>query len=705
MQTRVTAVAITSSKEKESNWYQPGCGKTLLGASIAIALASGMNPVLAAEETPATVKRLEAVDVTAQGVSAMDSASSGDISHEQLEARPLLRPGAVLEVVPGLVVTQHSGEGKANQYFLRAFNLDHGTDIATRVDGMPINMPTHGHGQGWTDLNFLIPELVSDVRYKKGPYFADEGDFASAATVRMSLMNKMDPGYAELGVGENGYQRGLVINSNDVSDGKFLYALEAYHNDGPYVHPDDFRKFNGVLRYSRGDNDNGFTITAMAYDGKWNSTDQIPQRAIDQGIISRFDALDPTDGGKSNRQSLSAHWARQSDAGDTQASAYFIKSQLDLYSNFTFFMDDPVNGDQFQQHDDRKVAGADVSHTFYNTMWNTEMAHLFGFQQRVDWINVGLFRTRARTLLSTTGNHDVRESSSGLYYENSAKWNPKFRSIIGLRGDYFDFDVSDLIDNANSGNRSATIFNPKLGLVFGPWAQTTYFFNVAGGYHSNDARGVTRAIDPATPLVRSKSAEVGLRSFAIPNLETQFAVFVLDLNSELVFIGDAGTTEASGATRRVGVEWVNRYHFNPWLSADANIAFSRGRFKEEVGTAPNAGRHIPGSPAIVVDAGLTAQRPDGWFGSLRMRSFGERPLIEDNSAKSAAFTTFDTAIGYERDKRWRVALDVFNILDKEWNDIEYYYESQLQSETSPEADYHIHPGEPRTARLSFRYYL
>jgi len=679
--------------------------KAIFLATAMTAFTTGSKIASAAEEAGVTLKQLDIIDVTAQGVSAMDSASSGDISHEQLGTRPLLRPGAVLEAVPGLVVTQHSGEGKANQYFLRAFNLDHGTDIATRVDGMPINMPTHGHGQGWTDLNFLIPELVRDVRYKKGPYFADEGDFASAATVRMSLLNEVDPGYAELGLGENGYQRGLVINDNALGGGKLLYAVEAYHNDGPYVHPDDYQKFNGVLRYSRGDDNNGYSITAMAYDGQWNSTDQIPQRTIDQGIISRFDALDPTDGGRAYRQSLSAHWAHQSDAGDTQAGAYFIRSNLNLYSNFTFFLEDPVNGDQFQQHDDRKVAGVDLSHTYYNTLWGTEMAHLFGFQQRTDWINVGLFHTAARDILSTTGEHSVREASSALYYENNAKWTETFRSILGVRGDYYDFNVSDHLDAANSADKTATILNPKLGLVFGPWDKTSYFFNMAGGYHSNDARGVTKAVDPATPLVRAKSAEVGLRSFAIPNLETQVAVFMLDLASELVFIGDAGTTEASGATRRVGVEWVNLYHFNPWLTADANFAFSRGRFKEDVGDAPNVGRHIPGSPTVVINAGLTAQRPDGWFGSLRLRSFGERPLLEDNSAKSAAFTTFDTAIGYEKAKSWRVALDVFNLLDKDWNDIEYFYESQLQSESSPQADYHVHPGEPRTFRLSFRYYL
>lgn len=679
---------------------------TIFDRKVLVALTlTAMANAAGADEAAGDVKRLDAVDVTAQGVSAMDSASSGDISQEQIDARPLLRPGAVLETVPGLVVTQHSGEGKANQYFLRAFNLDHGTDIATRVDGMPINMPTHGHGQGWTDLNFLIPELVRDVRYKKGPYFADEGDFASAASVRMSLLNDVEPGYIELGLGENGYQRGLIINDHDARAGTLLYALEAYHNDGPYVHPDDFQKFNGVLRYNKGDDNNGYSITAMAYDAQWNSTDQIPQRAIDQGLISRFDTIDPTDGGRSYRQSLSAHWARQGDTGDSRASAYFIRSSLDLYSNFTYFMDDPVNGDQFQQRDDRKVAGVDLSHTFYGSAWGKEMAHLFGLQQRMDWIDVGLYRTVRRSLLSTTGEHGVRESGSAIYYENNTKWNPSFRSILGVRGDYYRFNVSDRLDAANSGDKTATLLNPKLGLVFGPYAKTTYFFNIAGGYHSNDARGVTRAIEPATPLVRSKSAEIGLRSFAIPKLETQVALFVLDLASELVFVGDAGTTEASGATRRVGVEWVNHYQINPWLSADANFAYSRSRFKKDMGDAPNTGRYIPGSPAIVIDAGLTAQRPDGWFGSLHMRSFGERPLLEDNSVKSAAFTTFDTAIGYEKAKSWRWALDVFNLLDKEWNDIEYFYASRLAGESAPQNDYHIHPGQPRTFRLSFRYYL
>lgn len=680
------------------------------------------NPAFA-EDPSDTVESLETIDVTAQGVSAMDSASSGDVSHEELAARPILRPGAVLEAVPGLVVTQHSGEGKANQYFLRAFNLDHGTDLAVRVDGMPVNMPTHGHGQGYNDLNFLIPELVGDLHYKKGPYFADEGDFATAGTVRMSLMDKVDTS-ATVGYGQDGYKRMLLMGSPKMGSGTLLYAAEYYHNDGPYDYPDKYRKFNGVLRYRQGSDRDYFTITGMAYDGNWNSTDQVAQRAIDSGLIPRFGSLNPTDGGKSSRQSLSVHRVIQNEANEIQLSAYYIRSKLDLYSDFTYFLDDPVNGDQMLQRDRRTVAGVDGSYAWNDNYKDVQFTHLVGIQNRNDWIpDVGRFATVSRQIQNATFDSKVNESNVAVYYENNAQWRPDIRTIIGLREDYFNFDGEDKLIPADSSSRSASIFSPKFGLVMGPWDKTTYFVNVAEGYHSNDARGVTKvpaafadptdpANQPAVPLVRAKSAEAGLRSVLIPQWETEVAVFTLDLASELVFSGDGGTTEVNGATRRTGIEWSNKYHFNNWVTGDLNVAETRGRFKEFVsddlgipGGVDYGGKYIPNSPQDVVNAGITVQNPTGWFGSFWVRHFGSSPLVEDNSKKSPAFTTFDMQVGYQQAKQWEVALDIFNLTDKKWNDITYFYASQLQGESSPVADYHVHPGEPRTLRLSLKYFL
>jgi len=638
---------------------------------------------------------LDTITIVATGVSNMDAASAGDVSQAQIMSQPLLRPAAVLENVPGLIVTQHSGEGKANQYFLRAFNLDHGTDLASEVDDMPVNMPTHAHGQGYSDLNFLIPEFAADLHYKKGPSYADEGDFATAGTVRVGLVNHL-PTSATLGYGEDGYRRALVLGSTPLGAGTLLGAGEVYHNDGPFEVPDDYKRLNGVLRYYAGNERDYWTLTGMAYSGQWNSTDQVPQRSIDEGIIDRFGSLAPSDGGNSSRSSLSFSRVKRTDTDQVQLSAYVIRYQLDLWSTFTYYLKDPTLGDQMLQHDDRVIYGAKGSKTWFSEIIGIPMSNVIGLQTRIDDIrDVGIFPTYQRQIIGTTQNAGVLESNAAVYAENSLQWRPDVRTVVGLREDAFDFDVRDKMLNANgscnlnsdplgcvTGTKRASIFSPKLGIVLGPWAKTTYFINIADGYHSNDARGITRSganpdVSPVTPLTRATSAEVGIFSNAVFDWETSLDVFELKLKSELVFDGDAGVTAPSGATTRTGIEWGNTYHINRWLSAELNAAFTRARFDQnappdDLGCADAAasnpctqsiaivGRYIPNSPTNVIDAGLTAQRESGWFGALRARHFGESPLVEDNSARSPAYTTVDGQIGFRRNK-WLAALDVFNI--------------------------------------------
>lgn len=678
---------------------------------------------------------IEPITIVATGVSNMDAASAGDVTQADLASQPLLRPGAVLENVPGLIVTQHSGEGKANQYFLRAFNLDHGTDLATDVDDMPINMPTHAHGQGYTDLNFLIPELIDDLHFKKGPYYADEGDFATAGAVRMDLIDKV-PDSVTLGYGEDGYRRGLMLGSIDLGAGTLLGAGEVYHNDGPFDHPDDYNRLNGVLRYHQGSATDFFTLTAMAYSGKWNSTDQVPQRAITEGIIDRFGSLNPSDGGMSSRYSLSFNRIRRSDSDQVQVSAYVIRYKLDLWSTFTYYLTDPTYGDQMLQHDDRIVYGFKASKTWFSELWGMPSSTVVGAQARIDDIrDVGIDATYQRQYLFSKQNAGVLESNGAFYAENSTQWLGKLRAVLGLREDEFDFDVKDKMLSAdgscndplgcNTGDVRANIFSPKLGIILGPWARTRYFITLAQGYHSNDARGITRSgqspdAPPVTPLTRANSAELGLASEPLDRWQTTLDVFLLKLRSELVFDGDAGVTEPSGATTRTGIEWGNQFRINSWLHADFNAAFSRARFDHDVppddlgcgDAAPSnpcrqaiaiTGRYIPNSPTNVIGAGLTAQHPSGWFGSLRARHFGTSPLVEDDSAESPPYTTFDLELGYQRPGHWLAALDVFNLSNVAWNDIEYYYVSRLQNEAAPAADYVVHPGIPRTLRAHFQY--
>jgi hypothetical protein len=689
-------------------------------------------------ETTEAELPLDTITVVASGVSNMVAASAGDVSRQEIAAQPLLRPAAILENIPGLIVTQHSGEGKANQYFLRAFNLDHGTDLALEVDDMPVNMPSHAHGQGYSDLNFLMPEVVGDLHYKKGPYYADEGDFATAGTAGIGLVDEVGTS-AALGYGQDGYRRALLMGSSSLAGGVLLGAGEVYHNDGPFDVPDDYNRLNGMLRYYRGYRQDYFTVTAMAYSGRWNSTDQVPQRAIDEGLIDRFGSLNPTDGGISSRYSLSFNRVKRTDDDQTQLSAYVIRYRLDLWSTFTYYLKDPVNGDQMLQHDDRVVYGLKASKSWFGDLFGLPMTNLVGLQTRVDDIrDVGIFHTVERQVIGTTQNAGVLESSGALYAESSIRWFPHFHTTLGLREDGFDFHVRDKMLNGDggcniagdplgcdTGRKGAAIFSPKLGVTLGPWAGTTYFLNFGDGYHSNDARGVTRSGEnphqlPVTPLTRARSAEVGVASRILPKLETRLDIFQLKLRSELVFDGDAGVTSPSGATTRRGVEWGNTYHFSSWLVADFNAAFTQARFDRN--TPPDdlgcgdasptqscaqpvaiVGRHVPNSPTNVIGAGLTAQRDSGWFGAVRARHFGESPLVEDNSARSPPYTTVDAQVGFRADRHWLAALDVFNIANVKWNDIEYYYVTRLKNEASPLPDYVVHPGVPRTLRARFQY--
>jgi outer membrane cobalamin receptor len=633
------------------------------------------------------------------------SASVGMVTQKELAARTVYRPGELLEATPGLIVSQHSGEGKANQFYLRGFNLDHGTDLRTTVDGMVVNQRSHSHGQGWTDLNFLIPELADRMEYKKGPYYAEEGDFSSAGAINIVYQDKLPTGLFNLGVGENGYRRGLVADSPRFANGNLLYALELVHNDGPFVHPDNFRKVNGVLRYSEGGAENGFKITAMAYQGKWNSTDQIPQRAIDSGLISnRFDALDPSDGGESHRYSLSADWRKTTDTSTTRINAYVIDWRLDLFSNFTYFLDDPVNGDQFSQPDRRVTTGFNIDHIWQTPWLGRESESKIGLQLLNDNIHNGLNKTRQRELLAVVRQDHVVESSVGLYFENTTRWSDKFRTIAGLREDYYRFDVNS--DNRlNSGNTSASLASPKLNFIFGPWNTTELYVNVGRGFHSNDARGTTISVDPKTglpvspvpALVKSTGIEAGVRFSPIPGVQSSFSLYRLDFDSELVFVGDAGTTEAGRPSRRVGVEFNNSYKLKNWLSVDADLAFARARYRD----IDPAGQRIPGAVEGVASVALTFDNRGPWFGSLQWRYFGPRPLIEDNSVRSHSTTTLNARIGYKISPTMRVELEGFNLTNRTDSAIDYYYQSRLPGEAAEGVnDVHFHPIESRSFRVN-----
>ncbi len=638
------------------------------------------------------------VEADADAVPNRTSAGEGTVSARQLEERPLLRPAEVLETVPGLIVTQHSGDGKANQYFLRGFSLDHGTDFYTTIEGMPTNLPTHAHGQGYNDLNFLIPELISQITYKKGPYYAGEGDFASTGSARIRYADRVDEGLLSLTGGSFGHRRALNIDSFELEGGTLLYALEYFFNDGPWDHPEGYERFNGVVSYTKESANRRYKISAMGYRGDWDATNHVPVRAIDSGLIGRYGSLDPSDGGTTHRYSLSGEYESRDSRGVTSLNAYVIDYGLDLYSNFTYYLNDPVHGDQFRQKDSRTILGGEAKRTETAAFFGADSIRSYGVQFRHDAIrNVALSNTQNRTFVSHVTSDRVNESAVGAYWQEEIEAADKVRVTLGLRGDTYRFDVESDVNPADSGTVSDSILSPKLGFVFGPWGQTEIFLNGGYGFHSNDARGVTKASDPATPLVRTKGAEIGVQNRSVPGLQTALSLWMMQSDSELVFAGDTGGTEATGPSRRMGIEWANYWTPAPWFILDADAALSRARYRDP---ASAGGKYVPEAIEQVVSVGAAVTDYNGWFGGLRLRYFGSRALNEENTERSKPSTLVNLKAGRRLAKNVDLALDVYNLFNRKTYDIEYFYESRLASEAAGVTDHMVHPGEPRSVRIS-----
>jgi hypothetical protein len=681
-----------------------------IGATIAPQTSENPPPDPAAETAGAgeeeTPQFYESLDVRARGddlIGIANSATEGATGLEDLATRPLLRPAELVETVPGVIATQHSGDGKANQYFLRGFNLDHGTDFSVWVDGMPVNMPSHGHGQGYADLNFLIPELVESVRYRKGPYHAEKGDFSAAGGVDMQLIDALPQPLILLTGGSFDYGRTLLAATRSLGSRRVTAALDLFHNNGPWDRGEDYDGSKALLRLNSGDAARGFSVTAMGYNATWLASDQVPRRAVESGLIGSFGLIDPSDRGASRRYSLSAEIHRGTDSALTHLSGYLLSYGLNLFSNFTYFLDDPESGDQFEQTDDRTVAGFEANRSWTGAWGGLQMENTTGVQVRGDDIDNGLFRTRDTQRLATVRKDQIRLLTGGAYAESLVHWNASVRTRLGLRADFYHADVdSDL--PTNSGGADDVLLSPKLGLALGPWKQTELYLNAGYGFHSNDARGATIRVDPVTgepagrvePLVRARGAEIGLRTTVLRGLQTTVSLFIFHLDSELIFVGDGGSTEASRPSRRKGIEWSNFYRVNDWLNVDFDATVADAEF-----TTPDpAGREIPGAIGQTVAAGITLGEGRKLFGGLRWRYFGDAPLVEDGSVRSSSSSLVNSRLGYAFANGLTLELDVFNLLNRTASDIEYFYTSRLPGESvEGVADIHFHPMERRSARL------
>ena len=709
---------------------------SLVSGNLAILAQSSTNQTAASHSSTNInadqITRLPEVVVTGRQdsmIGVASSATQGTVGAAELQERPILRVGEILETVPGVIITQHAGGGKANQYFLRGFNLDHGTDFAIYEDDMPLNLPSHAHGEGYSDMNTVIPEFVQRLNYEKGPYYADVGNYGSAGAAHLEFYKTLPQDFITVEAGTFGYERGVFGISQKLGSGNLLYGGEAYHDDGPWVHPDDYSKVNGILTYSEGNEANGFSVTGRAYHGKWNSSDQLPENAVP--LVGYFGTLNPTDGGNSGRYSLQAEWHRADENSETKISTYGFYYDLNLFSDFTYFLTDTNRGDQFEQQDRRWVGGLDARHTIFTQWFGRDVENSFGLQARNDWINNGLYQTEDRVrvdkmdsqngdsiLPATTQADRFTDTEIGIYAENKVQWTDKFRSVIALRGDLDYFDVTSLSTPANSGTSATLLPSPKLSLIFGPWNKTEVYAQGGFSFHSNDGRGATQTVEPVsadnpvpgTPvtripgLIQTKGAEIGVRTLVVPHLQSALSLWYLYSDSELQQDGDTGGTVASEQhCDRYGVEWANYYTPIEHLTLDFDLAESSARFTsldaDDVAPGSSGGMRVPEAVGTVISSGITLHDWNGFSASLRLRYFGPRDLTSDGVYRSQATMLLNAEAGYQINKTWRISAELINLLDSRDHDIDYAYVSRVTPGGAPEFHDVFHPVEPFQIRV------
>jgi outer membrane receptor protein involved in Fe transport len=635
-------------------------------------------------------------------VGAADSASEGLVGFDDLTTRPLLRVGELVEVIPGMIATQHSGGGKANQYFLRGMNLDHGTDFSIQFEGMPVNMRTHAHGQGYLDMNFIIPELVQTIEYRKGTYHADVGDFSAAASSKFQTYDRLDRGFLQATWGSQEYFRLVGANSWDVGSGSWLLAAEARFSDGPWENPEDVKLYNLFAKYTTALWGSDAELIGTWYSNEWNATDQIPERSILSGELVRFGFVDPSVGGETHRFNLIG----SVEGKNTTYRAFLSNYGLNLFGNPTYWLNDPVNGDQIEQEDARLIIGGRADSTRDLEVAGRPVIINFGADGRLDAISdVNLFLTESRNRLSTVRTDQVDEFSLGAYAEAQVSWTDRFRSTLGVRVDHFRWDVTARRPE-NSGAGNDTIVNPKVALAYSFSDRWELYLNYGGGFHSNDVRAAELRVDPVTgdsaepfdAVVEATGFETGFRAELSERLNFSATYFSLELDSELVFVGDAGTTEPNDASARTGVEATLFWRPSDRLVFDVAAAKTDARFRD----APAGQDYITDANEVVASFGATLATSAGIVASLRVRHFGDAPLTEDNSVRKDGATLVNLGLTWPL-REFVLGLDVLNLLDTKASDIEYFYESRLFEEPQPVADIHFHPVESREFRLRLRY--
>lgn len=626
------------------------------------------------------------------------SASSGLVGYADFSTRPMQRVGEMVEVVPGMVATQHSGGGKANQYYLRGMNLDHGTDFSAYFEGMPLNLRAHAHGQGYLDLNFLIPEIVRSVRYAKGPYSADRGDFSTAGTTAFEIYDHLDAPFVEVAVGSDNYRRTVGAASWALGDGHVLAAAELMRNDGPWDLASDVEKTNLLVKLTQPIGEAEGRLLLSFYDNEWRSTDQVPQRLVSSGAIDRFGFVDPTIGGESSRLNIVAGI----EADKFSVGAYVSQYKLNLFGNFTYFLEFPLMGDQHEQVDRRDIYGG---HGEYRWVLGDDLTLRIGGDLRYDDIkDANLHLTTARVRRQVVRADEVEWLSVGGFAELEWRITDRLRTTLGLRGDVSDYEVNSRLA-ANSGSDTETHVTPKFSLAFELNDHVELYANWGEGFHTNDVRGRTISVDPLsggalTPIelfVEQAGAEAGIRVEGWHGVASSLTYFWLESDSELLFVGDSGATEPSDGSRRTGLELNFFWNINANWTVDLIGTWVDSKFVD----VPSGQDHIPNAHGQVFGAGITYVEPEGLTASLRLRHFGKAPLVEDDSVSHDDTNVLNAGVSYDFG-RVTVGLDLINVLDSDDDDIAYFFESQLANEAAPVEDVHFHPVGPFSVRASIR---
>ena len=647
---------------------------------------------------------------------AKSAASSVVLNALDFKLRPLNSAQDMLRNVAGLFTAQHAGGGKAEQIFLRGFDCDHGTDVAGFVDGIPVNMPTHGHGQGYLDLHFLLPEVVKNVEVYKGTYFAELGDFATAGAIKFKTVDRLEKNFVEVAVGSVPSKRSFA-NSRVVAGYQLPFlpqnkissyiASEYIYSPSYFDISQNFKRFNLTSKtiFELNEKSN-LKLLLTHFNSSWDASGQVPERGVESGLINRFGSIDNTEGGQTERQNMSLSYAYLNQNQSFESQFYVSKYKFNLYSNFTFFKDDSINGDQINQQDDRWIYGFNTKYVL-----NSDKNKLtLGGGFRFDDVENKLDHTLARNYLNGISHAHAREAATNVYVKDEYEILPKLTAELGVRFNYYNFDVQDLIASdsiyENYSNKNyQTQLAPKFNLTYSFSKDYKLFLNAGKGFHSNDARAVVQDKSTNHQLPTAWGGEIGLQIRPLSNLMFSAAFWGLELENELVFVGDDGTTENNGASRRIGIDLGVRASLKDWLFFDADLNLAKGRLLlQSFGEAMPNNYHIALAPTLTSTGGLTVRLPCGIEGSFRYRHISDRPANEDNSTIALGYTVADLSCFYKK-SNYRVGFNIENLFNVKWNEAQFDTESRLKNETETVKELHFTPGTPFMAKAIFSVYF